>query len=331
MLFLVDPNQKVIFGWSPKCGCSHIKNIYWFLRTDTLDHPIHTMEDNNLLPDDIENYTTILITRNPYKRLVSGFLDKYSKEGHYRSMWKSPFLSFSQFVDKLIQHDWDTIQMHHFIEQTSERFDKNRLLLSKTLKVFDLEKIDYEFIEQVYKKKIPSEVLNLQHGHERHLRVKGAKFYDTPVYDLHIDDYVDYNIGLQYFYNEEIRQKVFHFFMEDFNFFRAHGIDYVTTAEESLRLLVVKLNDIPVQVQAKLESALAKVSSDADAKFAALQKKIEQKKVKAGAIMVEGILEKLESASNEMKLCVSTMSDTFSNSVDDTVERVVSKITLLSI
>ena len=330
MLFLVDPNQKVIFGWSPKCGCSHIKIIYWFLRTDTLDHPLHTMEDNNLLPDDIENYTTIIITRNPYKRLVSGFLDKYSKEGHYRHMWKSPFLSFSQFVDKLIQHDWDTIQMHHFIEQTSERFSK-RILLSKTFKIYDLEKIDYEFIEQVYNKKIPSEVLNIKHGHERHLRVKGAKFYDTPVYDLHIDDYVDYNISLQYFYNEEIRQKVFHFFMEDFNFFRAHGIDYVTTAEDSMRLLEVKLTRIPIQVQATLESALAKVSSDADAKFAALQLKIEQKMDKAVAMMVEEILEKLENASNEMKRRLSGMSDTFSNSVDDKVEKVVSKITLLSI
>ena len=52
---------------------------------------------------------------------------------------------------------------------------------------------------------------------------------------------------------------------------------------------------------------------------------------KAVAMMVEEILEKLESASNEMKRRLSGMSDTFSNSVDDKVEKVVSKITLLSI
>lgn len=32
MHFLVDDNNKIIIGWSPKCGCSHIKNIFWFLR-----------------------------------------------------------------------------------------------------------------------------------------------------------------------------------------------------------------------------------------------------------------------------------------------------------
>ena len=41
MHFLVDTNKQIIFGWSAKCGCSHIKEIYWFLQTDNL---------NNLIP-----------------------------------------------------------------------------------------------------------------------------------------------------------------------------------------------------------------------------------------------------------------------------------------
>ena len=32
MHFFVNNDYKVIFGWSGKCGCSHLKKIYYFLR-----------------------------------------------------------------------------------------------------------------------------------------------------------------------------------------------------------------------------------------------------------------------------------------------------------
>jgi hypothetical protein len=207
MYFLLDTNKKIIFGWSAKCGCSHIKCIYWYLQTEKLDTIIHTDKDLNKLPDDIENYTTIIITRNPYKRIVSGFLDKYAKGGQFRGLWKDSFLSFSLFVDKLINYDWETINFHHFTPQTTEFFDK-KILLSKIIKFYDIEKIDYEYIEQLYNKKIPECVINRKQGHERNLHVKSEDFYNTYVYDLNIDDYIDYKIDIKYFYNEEIREKV---------------------------------------------------------------------------------------------------------------------------
>ena len=76
MHFLVDNNKKIIFGWSAKCGCSHLKLIYWFLQTGDAtinSKKLHT-NDSKPLPNDIQNYTTIIVTRNPYKRIVSGFL-----------------------------------------------------------------------------------------------------------------------------------------------------------------------------------------------------------------------------------------------------------------
>ena len=68
MLFSVDTENKIIFGWSAKCGFSHIINIYRFLRDNSID--IRTNNIVNILPNDIENYTTIIITRNPYKRII---------------------------------------------------------------------------------------------------------------------------------------------------------------------------------------------------------------------------------------------------------------------
>jgi hypothetical protein len=228
MFFLVDIDKKILFGWSAKCGCSHIKNIYWFLQTDNLNNTIHTEKDYNTLPDDIQNYTTIIITRNPYKRIISGFLDKYSREGQLRHLWKDSFLSFSQFVDKVINYDWETIDKHHFTPQTTEKFDK-KILLSKNINFYDIENIDYKYIEQLYNKKIPECVINKKEGHERNERIKIKNVYDKYVYDLNIDDYIDYIVDITYFYNEEIREKVFHFYIEDFIFFKENRIDYIKT------------------------------------------------------------------------------------------------------
>jgi hypothetical protein len=225
MLFLLDNNKHIIFGWSAKCGCSHIKNIYYFLQTGRLNNKIHTSNDNNDLPNDIQNYTTIIFTRNPYKRIVSGFLDKYAKNGKFRNLWKDKDLSFSKFVDKVINRDWKTIDCHHFAPQTEEKFDK-KILLSKVIKFYDISNINYEYIEQLYNKKIPESVINKKMGHERNLRIKIKHCYDKYVYDLNIDKYIDYDVDIKYFYNEKIREKVFNFYIEDFNFFRENGIDY---------------------------------------------------------------------------------------------------------
>jgi len=225
MFFLVDTNKKIIFGWSAKCGCSHIKTIFYFLQTDNLVNPIHTKKDyNNKLPNDIENYITIIFIRNPYKRIISGFLDKYKKKG---DLWKNPFLSFSQFVDKLINCDWKIINYHHFTPQTTEQFDK-KILLSKSCKFYDIGKIDYEYIEQLYNKKIPKCIINKKQGHERLLNVESD--YNDYVYDLHIDDYIDYNIDIKYFYNKDIKEKVFNFYINDFIFFKENSFDYINSA-----------------------------------------------------------------------------------------------------
>ena len=225
MHFLVDTNKKIIFGWSAKCGCSHVKHIFWFLQTDNLENLIHTEKDINELPNDIENYTTIIFIRNPYERIISEFLDKYRKGGEYRHLWENSFLSFSQFVDKLISNDWNTIDFHHFTPQTTESFDK-KILISKIIKFYDIGKIDYKYLKQLYNKKIPECVMNKKH--ERICQIK--KDFGKYVYNLNIDDYVDYIIDKKYFYNQEIREKVMNFYINDFSFFKENGFDYIDTA-----------------------------------------------------------------------------------------------------
>lgn len=225
MFFLVDEKRNIIFGWSAKCGCSHIKTIYWFLQTNSISNSIHTSRDNNILPNNIQNYKSIVIIRNPYKRLVSGFLDKYRNGGEFRLRWKEPVLSFSKFVDKLVKREWKTIDYHHFIPQTSEQFN-NKILKSKEINFFDITNIDYKYIEKLYNKKIPETVINKKQGHERKLY---SQCINYNISTLHIDSYINNNIDIQYFYTDEIKEKVYKFYINDFNFFKINGFDYTNS------------------------------------------------------------------------------------------------------
>lgn len=228
MIFLVDTEKKIIFGWSAKCGCSHIKNIFWFLQTNNIINTIHTEKDYNILPNDIENYITLIFSRNPYDRIVSGFFDKYRNEGEFRKLWKHSTITFNKFVDEVIKNNWSMIDKHHFTPQTTEYFNE-KILLSKIIKFYDICNIDYEYIEQLYNKKIPEDIIHKKYGHERKYQINIDEYYDKYVYDLNIDDYINYNINIKYLYNKEIKEKVFNYYINDFNFFYINGINYIKT------------------------------------------------------------------------------------------------------
>lgn len=230
MYFLIDDKLKVIFGWSAKCGCCHIKNIFWYLQGVEKTN-IHNDSYNNL-PDEnkMNNYTTIIFTRNPYKRLVSGFLDKYRLGGEFRSLWKENILTFSNFIDKLEKKNWNVINLNHFTPQTTQVFEKNKILKSKCVKLFNIENIDYNYIEVLFNKKIPKKILTDQFGHERSNRKnKNNMTINNFVYNLNIDEYVNNNIEIKYFYNQELKQKIFNFYKNDFIFFKENGIDYINS------------------------------------------------------------------------------------------------------
>ena len=125
MYFLVDNKLKIIVGWSAKCGCSHIKTIFWYLQDTTADIVIHTQKDIQNFPSDIENYTIILIIRNPFEKLISGFLDKYRKNGEFRHLWLHNTITFSKFVEEIVNNNWNVIDQHHFTMQTFECFYEN--------------------------------------------------------------------------------------------------------------------------------------------------------------------------------------------------------------
>jgi len=225
MHFIIDKKLKIIFGWSAKCGCSHIIKIIYFLMTDNIDSEIHTPKDcNNYITNiDIENYTTILIIRNPYERLISGFLNKYRINGEFRHMWKHKDITFSNFVNELIHKNWNIVDCHHFTPQTTELFDANKIARSKTLKIYDIKNIDYNYIQSLYNKVIPDTLIQFRGGHERKIN---TNTFEGPVYNLNMSAYFDYNVSNQQFYNTELKDKVYNFYINDFNYFKQNGFNY---------------------------------------------------------------------------------------------------------
>jgi hypothetical protein len=106
-----------------------------------------------------------------------------------------------------------------------EAFDK-KILNSKSIKVYDISSIDYDFIEKLYNKKITDDVKYRKQGHER---VKFGVSYDKYVGDLDMDTYYNYDIDIKYFYNEETKKKVHEFYKKDLDFLYEMGIDYINT------------------------------------------------------------------------------------------------------
>jgi hypothetical protein len=131
MYFIIDEKRKIAFGYSAKAGCSHIKRIFWYLTEDNLNHKLHKdKREYSKIPDDYKNYTFILIVRNPYKRLVSGFLDKYNSNpvGELRNNFKKKEITFEDFVGYVVREDCkEPNHIHHFSPQTRECFNYEKL------------------------------------------------------------------------------------------------------------------------------------------------------------------------------------------------------------
>jgi hypothetical protein len=221
MYFIVNSKYKVIFGWSAKCGCSHVKKMAYFLENGKTDNIIHTTNDVHILPSNMEEYNLIVVVRNPYSRLVSGFLDKYNFDGSKIHLWdKNDKLTFNNFVHKILEQKWTNIDKHHFCPQTSGHFN-DKIKTHSKLKVFDIKNIDYEYIERLFNTKIPEYILSYRGDHIN----KRVDPLIGDVFDLCLSEYSKYKVEERYFYNNDLKQKVFDFFAEDFKFLKEHNID----------------------------------------------------------------------------------------------------------
>lgn len=110
--------------------------------------------------------------------------------------------------------------------QTSDFFNRDLIKKSKCLKVYDINAIDYKYIESLYNLLIPQEIINYRGPHARSYNIKINKSFEDNVYDLDMKIYLDYNIPISKFYNDELKRKVYEYYKGDFLYFNENKITY---------------------------------------------------------------------------------------------------------
>lgn len=221
MWFRVNEEKKIIFGWSTKCGCTHVKNLINFLENKIvrLHDPQHS---ENELPQDLNKYIIIIFIRNPYKRIISGLFHLYQLNGIKRNLWNIEIpITFTNFVEKLIESNYDVIDHQHFSCQTSGFFNENIKMQNQTI-IYDIEHIDYEYIGSLYNKTIPPDVIQFRGNHIN----KNTEPFNDFVYDLELDTYSDKKITIEHFYNDVLKDKLIQIYKKDFEFFESKGFYY---------------------------------------------------------------------------------------------------------
>jgi len=231
MYFLVNEEKKIIFGYSPKCGCTKIKmyfnfysgkNNYDNINPDmTYNFKIpHTYDTYGGLPNNHNEYTIVLFIRNPYKRLLSGFIDRYCIS---RCRLNIREFNFQNFVNELDANGVNRINSQHFSPQLSQKYEDN----IKFTKIFDIENIDYEYLDQLFGKKLDDGLIKLRTSHQ----LKYSETYDdTNKKAYHLNKFeirrMHEKPKLKYFLNDDIISKINKYYKKDFDFFKENGFDY---------------------------------------------------------------------------------------------------------
>jgi len=228
MHYIILPEKQTIIFWSAKCGCTTLKNILAiYLKVDNNNKYRHihlnkelklkiNKRDNKKI-DIYKNYNIVMLIRNPYKRLVSGFLDKYVFKEHY----KNP-QNCKCFLDFCIILGLEPIQIdhHHFEKQTAgkgwdfynELQRPNIKYILDTTKVNDIIKILGLNIPEIKKNyNIKKNIENNENNEKKMwsldyntLRnantINYANFYNDYikkiVYDIYKDDFIFFNNNL---------------------------------------------------------------------------------------------------------------------------------------
>jgi len=172
MYFIINDQKRIIFGWSLNCGCNYVKTLFFTLTRDVrfIDNiqkqvfmkDTYESLDTTLYP--LKEYTLVVFIRCPFERIISGFLDKDN-------------ITFSNYVNML-----------NYTPQTSENWNLQYVKQCKTLKIFDIKNIDYDYIKDLFKTNADLTILSKKLLTEDH---DLSKFYTKDTYEKVALNYKD--------------------------------------------------------------------------------------------------------------------------------------------
>jgi Sulfotransferase family len=233
MFFLVSHKYKFLMGWSAKSGCSSVK--HWYLDVHGVDKsqlgmPVYKaigyantqytrLDWNN--PGLYQDYRKYAVVRNPYSRVVSGFVNKYIIENRLPNRgWRT----FNQFLQMLSEDaEFTTVDTHHFTPQFSEAY-----------RGFERAGFEFDFVVRVESLEEGLKSICAYHGLEdvdigdvnRTMYGEAYKVYSN-VANRAIDEFDRENIPpFEYFYDIKAMKKVISIYATDFQHLDALGIAY---------------------------------------------------------------------------------------------------------
>jgi len=239
MFFLINKEKKIIFGWSAKCGCNFVKMMFTWLSGDkrikrmgAKGYGIHA-DTYNSFPHDHNEYKIILFIRDPFQRLVSSYVEKYAsnflKTKARNPKW--PQLSYTKkktyrrFVNELHMNGFQNINLHHFTPQLSEKWPDEEFNIHK---IYDIQNIDYDYLNELFGIQLPEEIIGVRGPHY----INYSDSIQSRVCDVVYPVYMYANLGkskiptYEYFYDQELKDKVAEFYKKDLDFFKTNGFDY---------------------------------------------------------------------------------------------------------
>jgi len=227
MQFIILHEKKLIIFWSPKCGCTTLKtiisiylNIYDSNKYEKIHKNKELREFINVKKFESEiykDYDIVMLVRNPYTRLVSGFINKYIDFEKYKNPDNcDSFLDFCNILSKYPNE----IDKHHFEKQTTNKGWEFYLELGKPKIKYVLDTSQVNDLKKILNLKINDIKLNKTDKIEKYDNKNlWSKSYDSL---KKIKNYNYFN-----FYNDDLKKLVYNIYEDDFIFFKdSLKIDY---------------------------------------------------------------------------------------------------------
>jgi len=232
MHYIVFNNPNVVFGWTPKCGCSHVKYLCYFLKTNRIVEKLEWTDISaTSLPKNIDEYKIFLILRNPYKRCISGFTERYNRlSDSEKYSWNSKLpLTFYNFIHAMNHKTAIDFNEHFKFHFELQSRGAAPLKNHKNTIVYDIEHIDYEHIGRLFDKTIPPAVINYRGGHHD----KNTLVVDKYVGNLLYSEYDTVKPLTRNFFCSKTKKIFDNYYKADFDFCRMHGFNYELDLSEN--------------------------------------------------------------------------------------------------
>lgn len=241
MFFIVNHKHKVLIGWSPKCGCTTIKEYYLEAigikrknkvevhhDPDVQQHVHHSVLKKQDL-NKLDKYRKVLLIRNPYKRVISGYLqrivmnktlyDTRFREKDYANDGK--INTFNKFIDTMLNNRKHVEDNHHFDQQCTHNYNVFQNRKWKWDFVMDLDNLDSDIVK--LNKMLNTSVKLNEMNKVKHTEIHVEKAYDLTIKQLlALDGMPSY----ESFFNEQIINKIGKIYKLDLDNFKKWGHQY---------------------------------------------------------------------------------------------------------